>query len=454
MRDQSIRALNEYEGKLILAQWGIPVIAEAVAAQEGEAVRHAERLGYPVALKVCSEAVLHKTEKGGVILNITDTTALNRSLRDIETRFKDTPHSLLVQKMASPGIELILGARRDPVFGPVVLAGIGGVFTEVFRDTALEITPVGAGVARAMLDRLRGSALLKGFRGQAAADHAVVVNAIVCLSQMMVKRSDILEVDINPFIVHAGGAVAVDALVRISSKPESGSRAFPEPATMDPFFNPRSLALIGASRSHGKGGNIILRNIMKAGFKGVIHPINPSGHDILGLKTHENIRDIGGAVDLAMIVIPKNAVREALEDCAAKGVKAVILSTGGYSDIGDEGALEQKGLVEMARRSGMRLMGPNSIGTIHPAAGLSTSIVGLEPIAPGGVSLIGQSGVFSETSPNPAFTVWGGATGTLASYGVKVHDNWYGPTPPPGSDEEPPAKRQAVIEFSISRKEM
>jgi acyl-CoA synthetase (NDP forming) len=395
MKTQSVRTLNEFDGKLILAQWGIPVIEEALAVHEEELVKHTERLGYPVALKVCTEALLHKTEKGGVILNIGDTGGLKRSARELKLRFQDTPHTLLVQKMAPPGIELILGARRDPVFGPVVLAGIGGVFTEVFRDTALEIAPVGQGVARAMLDRLRGSALLKGFRGQAAADLGAVVKAIVCLSRMMRRRRDILEVDINPFIAHAGDAVAVDALVRLSTGQQSGSRTSPEPSTVDPFFNPRSLALIGASRSHGKGGNIILRNLMKAGFKGAIHPINPSGGEILGIRTHKSVRDINGTVDLAMIVIPKNAVSEALDDCAAKGVKAVILSTGGYSDIGEKGALEQKGLVETARRSGMRLMGPNSIGTIHPASGLSTSIVGIEPIAQGGVSLIGQSGVFS-----------------------------------------------------------
>jgi acyl-CoA synthetase (NDP forming) len=297
--------------------------------------------------------------------------------------------------MAPAGIELILGARRDPVFGPVILAGIGGVFTEVFRDTALELAPLSLPTALAMLDRLRGAALLKGFRGQVPSDLKAVAEAITALSQLMVKRSDILEIDINPLVVNAKGALAVDALVRLTDRPKAGSWKSPDPRTCDPFFNPVSLALIGASRSHGKGGNIILRNLMKAGFKGTLYPINPSGHDILGMKTYKNVGDIPGPVDLAMIVIPKAAVPEALEDCAAKGVKAVILSTGGYSDIGEDGAREQKDLVETVRKRGLRLMGPNSIGTIHTGAGLATSIVGLEPIGLGGVSLIGQSGVFS-----------------------------------------------------------
>ena len=395
MKEQRVRAVNEYEGKIILKQWGIPVIQEAIAVTEDEAVGCAERLGYPTALKVCSEAVLHKTDQGGVVLNINNAKALKRSVRQMQTRFKATPHTLLIQKMASPGVELILGARRDPVFGPVVLAGIGGVFTEVFRDTAIELSPVSSSSARSMLGRLRGAAILKGFRGQAPIDVKTVADAIVALSRLMVKRSDIIEIDINPFIAYAHGGVAVDALVRLAERHRPLSVKHRCPGAIDPFFNPKSMALIGASRSFGKGGNIILRNLMKAGFKGTILPINPSGHDILGMKTFKNVRDIEGPVDLAMIVIPKAAVPAAIDDCAAKGVKAVILSTGGYSDIGGNGAREQKEIILTARRAGIRLMGPNSIGTIHPAAGLATSIVGLEPILQGGVSLIGQSGVFS-----------------------------------------------------------
>lgn len=102
-----------------------------------------------------------------------------------------------------------------------------------------------------------------------------------------------------------------------------------------------------------------------------------------------------GPVELAMIVIPKTAVPEAIEDCAASGVKNIILSTGGYADMGEEGAKEQKAIIEQTRKAGIRLMGPNSIGTLNPAAGMATSIVGLDPIKPGGVSIIGQSGVFS-----------------------------------------------------------
>lgn len=395
MKDRLIRTMNEFEGKIVLREWGIPVIDESVAEDEGQAVQKAGELGYPVALKICSDSVLHKTEAGGVVLNISEEKTLRAKARELRARFSDIPHVLLIQKMAAPGTELILGARRDPVFGPVVLAGIGGIFAEVFRDTAIELAPVSAPAAMAMFDSLRGAALLNGFRGQAPVDLKTLADALAALSRLIMKRRDILEIDINPFIACEHGATAVDALIRVSERPTASPRTLTEINSVDPFFNPLSLALIGASRSHGKGGNIILRNIIRAGFKGSIYPINPSGHEILGMKTYASVRDIPGPVDLAMIVIPKNAVPAAIEDCAAKGVKAVILSTGGYSDIGEGGAAEQKTLVEKASRADMRIMGPNSIGTIHPSAGLATSIVGLEPIVHGGVSLIGQSGVFS-----------------------------------------------------------
>ncbi len=113
------------------------------------------------------------------------------------------------------------------------------------------------------------------------------------------------------------------------------------------------------------------------------------------LPSYAKVSDVPAPVDLAMVVIPKSAVPDAISDCAEKGVTNIILSTGGYSDAGEEGAKEQKKILHQVRLAGIRLMGPNSNGTLHPAAGMSTSIVGLDPIQPGGVSIIGQSGVFS-----------------------------------------------------------
>ncbi len=394
MKD-NITTLNEFEGAALLRKGGIPVVEGVLASDAAQASVAATRLGFPVALKICSEAVPHKTERGGVALNIRDAVSLGKAVQKMQNSFSDIPHALLVQKMARPGTELILGVRRDPVFGPVVLAGIGGIFTEIFRDTAIDLAPVDETAARVMLRRLKGISLIDGYRGQEPLDITAIAKAVSALSRLISERPDILEIDVNPFIAYPDGAMAVDALVRLDGSLSSPSRKRPDPATIAPFFTPSSMAVIGASRSPGKGGNIILRNLQKAGFKGAIHPINPTCKEILGLTAYARVRDVPTPVETAMIVIPKVAVPEALEDCAAKGVTNIILSTGGYSDMGEAGLREQKVIIDQARKSGIRIMGPNSIGTINPLAGMATSIVGLDPIKPGGVSIIGQSGVFS-----------------------------------------------------------
>lgn len=394
-KNNNITTLNEFEGAKLLKQWGIPVVDSVLAHDYAQALAAANSLGFPIALKVCSEAVLHKTEQGGVVLNIKNKKSLERAVREINKKFADTPHALLVQKMAKPGFELIIGGRRDPVFGPVVLVGIGGIFTEIFRETVIDLAPVNKKTVMTMLRKLKGFTLLEGYRSQEPVNLAAVTAAVSALSRLLASRPDIMEIDVNPFIAYPDGAVAVDALVRLDDYCTEPLRKRLDMSTIAPFFHPSSIAVIGASRSPNKGGNIILRNLLKAGFKGSVYPINPSGKEILGLPSYARVSDVPAPVDIAMVVIPKNVVPDALQDCAAKGINSIILSTGGYSDVGEEGAREQKVIVCQARKAGIRIMGPNSIGTLNPSVGMATSIVGLDPIKPGGVSIIGQSGVFS-----------------------------------------------------------
>ena len=394
-KNNNITTLNEFEGAKLLKQWGIPVVDSVLAHDYAQALAAANSLGFPIALKVCSAAVLHKTEQGGVVLNIKNKKSLERAVREINKKFADTPHALLVQKMAKPGFELIIGGRCDPVFGPVVLVGIGGIFTEIFRETVIDLAPVNKKTVMTMLRKLKGFTLLEGYRSQEPVNFAAVTAAVSALSRLIASRPDIMEIDVNPFIAYPDGAVAVDALVRLDDYCTEPLRKRLDMSTIAPFFHPSSIAVIGASRSPNKGGNIILRNLLKAGFKGSVYPINPSGKEILGLPSYARVSDVPAPVDIAMVVIPKNVVPDALQDCAAKGINSIILSTGGYSDVGEEGAREQKVIVCQARKAGIRIMGPNSIGTLNPSVGMATSIVGLDPIKPGGVSIIGQSGVFS-----------------------------------------------------------
>jgi acyl-CoA synthetase (NDP forming) len=165
---------------------------------------------------------------------------------------------------------------------------------------------------------------------------------------------------------------------------------------VDIFFNPASFAIIGASDNPKKGGNIVIRNLHEFGWEGSIYPINPRGGTILGHDAYPSVLNVPGDLELAMMVIPRDLVPKAMEECGAKGVRGVIISTAGFSDSGDEvGRRLEREVVDIAARFKMRLMGPNSIGTVNVKDRFVTSITTLEKPGPGTVSFFGQTGMFA-----------------------------------------------------------
>jgi hypothetical protein len=178
-------------------------------------VTAARAAGYPVVLKLDVAGVAHKTDIGAVRVGLADDAAVRaaaRQLLDLVLPAGAARRGLLVSRQMS-GVELILGARRDPTFGPLVLVGFGGLLAEVLDDVAIRLAPVDADDAAAMLDALRGAAVLDGARGRAGIDRIAVVDAIVRLGRLLVDEPTILEVDANPVISGPGGTAAVDALV-------------------------------------------------------------------------------------------------------------------------------------------------------------------------------------------------------------------------------------------------
>ncbi len=220
---------TEFGAKAFLAGHGIRVTRERLARSPEEAARHARALGYPVALKVNSPDIAHKTDAGGVRLGLGDAASVARAFGEIARAVEERApgadvRGVLVQEMVPPGVELILGIERDPVFGPMILCGSGGVHAELLRDFALRRAPVDRETAGEMLRELRGYALLEGARGGAAADVDAAAGAVVRLSRIAVRaRAWLAELDINPLIVlpRGGGCVAADALIR--SLPAEGA---------------------------------------------------------------------------------------------------------------------------------------------------------------------------------------------------------------------------------------
>jgi len=198
----------------LLREYGIQVPDYAVVGTADEAIVKARELGYPVAVKIASPQVLHKTEAGGVKLNVENNASLGRYLKQ---RRAD---AYLVQKMIPAGVEVIVGGKRDSEFGPVILFGLGGMFVEVFRDTVLRVAPVDLTTARQMIDSTKGSKLLKGFRGSTPSDIGALAHALVNISRLLVVHPEITNFDINPLIVleKGKGCVAVDVKIQVEDK--------------------------------------------------------------------------------------------------------------------------------------------------------------------------------------------------------------------------------------------
>ncbi len=214
-------ALTEWRSKQVLEACGIPVTREILATTASEAVKGAVEIGFPVALKIMSPDILHKSDVGGVILDIHDQEGVRKAFNDIKGKaVKNKPDAriegVLVQEMLKKGLEVMVGVKNDPLFGPAITFGLGGVFVEVFKDLATRIAPLSKEDARSMLDELKGKALLHGFRDQLPRDSEALIDLLLKVSDLAVRLEDLIEeLEINPLFVYeeGSGAVAADALI-------------------------------------------------------------------------------------------------------------------------------------------------------------------------------------------------------------------------------------------------
>ncbi|HUR72715.1 MAG TPA: acetate--CoA ligase family protein [Sporichthya sp.] len=202
---------DEDQAKTLLGELGIATMPRRVCADRGEAERALAELGGPVAVKLLDAAVLHTTEIGGVHLEVSSPAELHAALDALDAA---GARRYLVEAMAPDGVDLILGARRDPVFGPIALLGLGGTTAEVLADVAVGLVPLSLAEAAQLPCELAGAALLEGWRGGPRLDHAVLAEAVVALGSLLLQCPDLLEVEINPLRVIPDGIVALDAVVR------------------------------------------------------------------------------------------------------------------------------------------------------------------------------------------------------------------------------------------------
>jgi len=213
--------LTEVESKQILEEAGIPTARAQLAAGRDQAIAAAKQLGFPVVLKVVSPEISHKSDVGGVKLNLLSEEEVGAAFDEIvaaarKAEPKAKIEGVSVQKMALPGVEVIMGMTMDAQFGPVLMFGLGGVFVEVLKDVAFRIVPLEPRDARQMIREIQGFPVLQGFRGQPPADLAALESMLLRLSAFVEEHPEIAELDLNPVFAYKDGALAVDARIVLS----------------------------------------------------------------------------------------------------------------------------------------------------------------------------------------------------------------------------------------------
>jgi len=201
----------------VLQSYGIPVADFRRVQAKGELQKALEKLGAPIALKVVSPTISHKSDVGGVMLNLNDLSQAEKAYEEMIRLDEGSVEGALVQKMVSGGREVIFGAKRDPSFGPVLLFGLGGIFVEILKETSLRVAPVNRYEAQEMISEIRGSDIFKGLRGEKPLDTEALVENLLRLSQLVMDFPEIEGIDINPVKVLEKGVVAVDARILLKS---------------------------------------------------------------------------------------------------------------------------------------------------------------------------------------------------------------------------------------------
>ena len=395
-------SLSEPEAKQALATMGIAVPAGEVAADAAAAAAVAARLAGPYAVKVVSPDILHKSDARAVSIRLADAEAVRGAVEtmSIEPAVKAARvDGWLVERMAAPGVEMVIGAVRDPQFGMMVMVGLGGVFVEVLGDVAFRLVPIACHEAESMIDALQGRALLDGARGRAPVSRAALVDLLLAVGGeggLLHRHGDaIAELDLNPVIVSADAAVVVDARVILAPMADTpaGTTSGADAAQVDygRLFAPKTVAVLGASATDTSIANTFIRRMKKFGYAGSIWPIHPSAPEVEGLPAFRSLGDTPGPVDYAYVAIGAPRVADALAAGAGRLGFAQVISSG-FGEV-EEGRDLERGLVDAARKGGFRVIGPNCLGLYSPRGGVT--FPDDAPRETGRIGVLAQSGGLS-----------------------------------------------------------
>ena len=384
------------DAKKLLEKYNIKVSGEICRNNIEDLSSSAEKLGYPVVLKTNSENIVHKSDIGAVILDIKNREELENSVKKINENIKkagyERQEEFLLQKMAEPGFEILVGAHQDPVFGPLIIVGSGGKYVELLKDSAPAIGLLTEEDVKEMISLTKAGKIINGYRGEPL-DKKAVISIAINISRLMAENRDILEIDLNPIVLYKEGFSLVDARV-IKGNPVfiEAVSVIPEKRknSLNKTLNPESVAIIGASRP-GKIGGIVFKNCLRIKK---LYPINPNMDYIQGVKCYKAVKDLPEAPDVGVFLIHAEAVVHEFEEFCKIGGKGAIIISDGFAEAGRKD-LDEK-LFELSRTYGVSYIGPNCLGVINNFIGLNTFFIPEHRTStiekPNGIGIISQSG--------------------------------------------------------------
>jgi len=387
MGSKSSRLLMEHESKNLLGLYGISVNPTFFVKSEEESIKAAKELGYPVVLKVASRKISHKSDVGGVILNIKDENELVNAFKKLSSI--PEAEGVTIQKMLERGIEVIVGVSYDEQFGHAIMFGAGGELVELYKDVSFCVLPASDEEIREMVEDVKVYKLLKGFRG-IKGDVESVVDLIKRIAKLVEEKPQISEMDLNPVFVYEEGYSVVDARIVLDSK--RGDKEVRR-GGIHKFFYPDSVAVFGSFKM-GKAAFVILYNLVNLKFKGRIYPVSLQGDEIFGIRIYRSVDELPETPDVAVVATPASLVPEIILKCGKRGVKNAVIISSGFREESEEGAKLEDQILEVAKKYGMRIIGPNTTGIMNPETGFTSSFAILEEIKEGGIGIIAQTGLF------------------------------------------------------------
>ncbi len=405
------KVITEESSKEILSEYGIKVPQYALVTSTDEAVKKSREIGFPLVAKIVSADILHKTDVGGVKVGLSSEDDVKKTFDDMYYRLKEKydVKGVLLEKMVPNGVELIIGLQNDSQFGPSIMVGLGGIYTELFKDVSFRVLPITKNDASKMLESLRGKDILKGFRGSKPINMDMLSEAIVNIGTLGVDLAGKYEsIDFNPVVVYPESYFVVDAKIILKEKSSDAaiSNAIPDSSHMDLFFNAKSVALIGASPEPGKIGNSVMESLVKHDYKGKVYPVNAKGYsEIMGVKAYKNLLDVQDPIDVVIVTVDLKFVPDLLIECGKKNIHNMVIISGGGKELGGERAAIEKRIQDLSRELNIRIIGPNCIGIFNGENRLDCAFQGhLRMLRPkqGNVAFLSQSGTvgiaFMETS--------------------------------------------------------